>query len=212
MTRSSVRVLLATAFVCAVWGSFGLLPAAHAEEGPQSTNQTSSSGGGSSDASYYGGVAVEGAMVDGSLGMLVGLRGGLIANKQLSVGVAGMMSVLGPELGLTGYRNRRVLTFGWAGPEVEAKVYRVETIDVSVRTLFAAGGLGHNGTYKGDAYSGTGLFFLFQPGVQASMDLSRYARLVAGLSYRLTAGVAVGGLSSSNMNGFGFNVGVIAPL
>jgi hypothetical protein len=146
--------------------------------------------------SGYGGVYTRYSKIGEADGCLVGGRGGLIINDNFVLGLGGM--------GLTHPTDREKLSgsdytgllnsvgFGYGGFLAEYYFNPKDLIVFSAGTLIGGGGLSfyddREQDDEGDHSEGDN-FFVVEPEVNIFVNVTRFCRIGAGVSYRYVAGI-----------------------
>lgn len=140
----------------------------------------------------FGAPVLKVTAIDGQTSLFVGGRGGWVINKTFVLGGGGYGLVTHtPIAGL----SRTSLQLGYGGGELEYILASDEAIHASFMMLIGAGGAqmhldsvnsGMNNWERGNLASTT--FFVFEPQVNVEVNLTRWFRIGAGVSYRYTNG------------------------
>lgn len=144
---------------------------------------------------------------------------GMIFNKRFSLGAAFFASVneFTPEMEMD---DRLYLDLRYGGLRAEYMLNPDKLVHFSFPLTIGGGEASMD--YKGafdleDDLWGEDYFFFVEPGVQAEVNLIKYARLFAGVSYRFTSGLdyeyrnpanELVKLQSSDINGLALNLGI----
>jgi hypothetical protein len=153
---------------------------------------------------------------------LGGLSGGMIINHNYTIGLTGR-----------GWTNRDGMYYpnvtdtagaylegGYGGLLLEYTLFPKSTIHVTFPVMIGGGGASYvtdkeypdwddndNCEYNNQVLD-TDLFFVIEPGVRAEVNILKFMRLNAGVSYRYTAGLDMINTSGTLMNNFTVNVGL----
>jgi hypothetical protein len=146
---------------------------------------------------------------------LAGLGFGLIIDHTFTIGVAGFGIA---DCGKLSYNNflgydKVYLEGGYGGLLLEYTLFPRNTIHVSFPVVIGAGGLDYSidkksydwedGDWDTDRESiDSDAFFVIEPGVKAELNVFKWMRLGAGISYRYTPDLNLHGTSSSLINSF----------
>jgi len=140
----------------------------------------------------FGAPVLKVTAIDGQTALFVGGRGGWVINRTFVIGGGGYGLVTHtPIAGLNGTS----LQVGYGGGELEYILTSDEAIHASFMMLIGAGGAhmgvdslngGMNGWGRGHLASTT--FFVLEPQVNVEINLTRWFRIGAGVSYRYTNG------------------------
>jgi hypothetical protein len=156
---------------------------------------------------------------DGADAFLGGLSGGIIISHSFSLGLAGYGIMNSQSLSYSGINDTAdvYLYGGYGGLKIEFRLNPLKMVHVAFPLLIGGGGAaystwGHDDwyhnmnpedmdyTYAWDSY------FVIEPGVVLGINLLRFMRLDAGVSYRYAPGLELPRTSSSLLNGFGANI------
>ncbi|WP_297088573.1 hypothetical protein [uncultured Draconibacterium sp.] len=162
----------------------------------------------------YGAFSVGYTQIDGRDAMVAGARGAFIFDHSFAIGLAGYGFV--NDLEHYDYRpnpeERFFLAGGYGGLFFEPIVGGTKPVHVSFPILVGMGGISlieHNRwdwdwnyTHEYD----TDLFFVFEPGVELEVNLTRFFRIAAFGSYRLTSDIKLYDTGADVLRGF--NVGM----
>ncbi len=143
----------------------------------------------------FGAPVLKVTAIDGQTSLFVGGRGGWVINKTFVIGGGGYGLVTHtPVSGLPSTS----LQVGYGGGELEYIFASDEAIHASLMMLIGAGGAqmhadslggGMNNWERGNLASTT--FFVFEPQVNVELNLTRWFRIGAGVSYRYTNGASM---------------------
>ena len=150
----------------------------------------------------FGGPALKIGSVAGSTGIWLGGRGGWIINLDpehtisLGGGGYGLVSdhrVPGDDelFALNGY--------GGFILEYTHKSYRIAHFTVT--TLIGGGGLMLRDSDFENVHDDMDNYFVFEPGVNAEVNVTNFFRVSAGATYRITSGISRFGFSDSDFSG-----------
>lgn len=130
--------------------------------------------------------------IAGEGAVLVGLRGGIIINRSFVLGLAGYG--LASDVGVTWYDNRH-LDFGYGGLFLEYVNRPHKLVHVSVHSLLGGGGL----KYRHDRYDDA--VFVFEPGLDVTLNITKHIRMGIGGSYRMVHDVDLDRLINNDISG-----------
>lgn len=143
----------------------------------------------------FGAPVLKVTAINGQTSLFVGGRGGWVINKTFVIGGGGYGLVTHtPVSSLTSTS----LQVGYGGGELEYILASDEAIHASFMMLIGAGGAqmhadsldgGMNNWERGNLASTT--FFVFEPQVNVELNLTRWFRIGAGVSYRYTNGASM---------------------
>jgi len=156
---------------------------------------------------------------DGADVFLGGMSGGIIIDHSFSIGLAGYGIMNSQNLRYSGINDTAdvYLYGGYGGLKLEFRLNPLKMFHVAFPLLIGGGGAaystwGHNEWYNNmdpEDYDYTyawDSYFVIEPGVMLGINLLRFMRLDAGVSYRYAQGLQLPRTSSSLLNGFGANI------
>ena len=165
----------------------------------------------------FGGPVVKYVQINGKPGVLVGGRGGWIINHSFVIGGGGYglandIKANGSDLQdlliVTNFNT--FINFGYGGLELEYIIQSDKLLHFSIYTLLGAGAVSYrfeyfnNTIYNRDQEiqeSPKDAFFIFEPAVNAEVNVVSFMRINAGISYRFIAGADLGDLRNSDLAG-----------
>lgn len=160
--------------------------------------------------------------LNGKLGVLTGMEGGVLLNHKLMLGAAGygLTNNIESANPLTPRDRREYLQFWYAGLMAEYTHNSDKLIHWSVGGLLGGGGVGRregrwrdgwfDDDHDGDGwYDGSG-FFVAEPFASVEVNVTRWLRINAGGSYRFVAGSDTPGIKDSDLSGPSFKFGIKA--
>ncbi|MFM1932259.1 MAG: hypothetical protein RL226_1562 [Bacteroidota bacterium] len=154
-------------------------------------------------------------------GMMLGGELAMTFGHSFNIGVHGYglvneaRSVNTDEFG-----NDLYYTIGYGGLTLEPVFFSKRAVHFSVPVLIGAGGVGESRyplmdpdyiDQELDGFDGfyrTDFFFYVEPGVNAEVNLMKFVRLYAGVSYRLAYDIDLPQTSDANMSSLGVNLGL----
>lgn len=151
----------------------------------------------------FGGPVLKIGSFNGEAAVLVGGRGGWIINHSFIIGGGGYGLVNDVKAKVPGPFGERYLNFGYGGLELEYISQPDRLINFSFQALIGAGGLGwrdedvHVGTRNSDSDT----FFIVEPGINATLNVTPYLRISGGVSYRYISGVQSPASSNADLSG-----------
>ena len=168
----------------------------------------------------FGGPRIKYSSVGNSQGVFVGGRGGWIINHQFVIGGGGYglattIDAPSEAYDLPRFKDANIidgleLAFGYGGLELEYIHAWERLIHLSVSALIGGGGVDYTEDNSEDTSqdtNGTGdSLFVFEPSVHAEINVTKWMRLNAGVSYLLVKGVDLAGLSDSDLSGGGISM------
>ncbi|WP_372651100.1 hypothetical protein [Draconibacterium sp.] len=163
----------------------------------------------------YGAFTIGYTQIDGRDAMVAGARGAFIFDHSFAIGVAGYGFV--NDLEYHNYQanpeDRFFLAGGYGGVFFEPIVGGTKPVHVSFPIVVGMGGISlvEQTNWDRDYYHDyqeydTDLFFVFEPGVELEFNLTRFFRMAAYGSYRLTSDIELYETNPDVLRGF--NVGM----
>jgi hypothetical protein len=150
----------------------------------------------------FGGPVVKFGSVNGEAGIIVGGRGGWIINHTFILGGGGYGLANNIKAKVPGPFGERYLNFGYGGVELEYIAQSDKLLHFSVMTLIGAGGLGwRDETMRPGSNSEGDGFFILEPAAQVNLNVTKYFRISAGVSYRYVSGVDSPAATDANLSG-----------
>lgn len=155
---------------------------------------------------YGGPVMKVGAVMDGT-GLFTGGRGAWVINfdrmHALHIGGGGYgLTTEHLVEGVTIEDEPRYLAFGYGGLELGYVNNTNRLLHLSAQTLIGAGGATYRERgFTWDRPESTSAAFVLEPGLNAELNLTRFARLNAGISYRWVSGIDLDSLHDSDVSG-----------
>jgi hypothetical protein len=166
----------------------------------------------------FGGPEVRYTRIADQDGLMLGARGGIIVNRSLVLSGAayGMVTEIdsptpSDPLALFAATDIR---FGYGGFQLEYIVKPDAVAHVSLSALVGGGATQQvidrpgRGVRDDDEIGETDGFFVFEPGVNLEVNMTRWLHLAGGVSYRAVNGVERPYLSNSDLSGISATVGV----
>ena len=160
----------------------------------------------------YGGPVVRFSEFNNKFAVLVGGYGGWLINHSFLLGGGGyglVNNIIASPAAQLYYGATSDLRtqFGYGGLFLEYTGDPNALIHYSVSTLIGGGSVNYgywnsfSQSYY-DALSRTSTVFVFEPGVGAELNITRFFRLNSGVSYRLVRGSDLPGITDSDMSNF----------
>ncbi len=149
------------------------------------------------ESGFYGGPVFRMGAVNQNLAAFVGYRGGWVINRTVSVGGGGY--VLVSDVYISGTR----LKMGYGGLELEYKLNPDDLFHFTLRSLIGFGGVELPGV-------GSESFFAFEPGAGVELNVAKFFKIGAGVSYRLAAGAdRVPGVTNETLSGLNGEIALL---
>jgi hypothetical protein len=157
--------------------------------------------------------------IDGRDAFLGGMSGGVILDHSFSVGLAGYGIMNSSSLKYSGINDTAdvYLYGGYGGLKLEYRLIPNKIINIAFPLLIGGGGVAYSTwgmddwnnydhhdnydyTYAWDSY------FVIEPGVVVGLNLLKFMRLDAGVSYRYAPGIELPKTNSNILNSFNANI------
>ncbi len=163
---------------------------------------------GRSSHGFYAAAVTKYTSIDDEFGVMVGGRLGWIINHTFSLGIAGYGWANGDDWDSwcgDDYYNDDLL-MGYGGLYLEGIIGSNNVIHMTAGVLIGAGGVGddmywddweHHGHNNGDG----DVFFVVEPEINLELNVTRWFRMGAGVSYRFISGVEHPTLSNDDLSG-----------
>lgn len=155
----------------------------------------------------FGGPVVKFSQIHDAFAVMVGGRGGWIINKTITLGGGGYG--LSNPVYLTGQENYRV-HMGYGGFEIGFNMASDDLIHLSFHTLIGGGGFAvlekHYEDWD-DEHGVDDAFFVVEPNLAVTLNVTSNFRIEAGGSYRYINGVNDAELKNSDFEGFSAHIG-----
>jgi hypothetical protein len=150
----------------------------------------------------FGGPVVKFGSINGSSGILVGGRGGWIINHAYILGGGGYGLANNVKAKTLGPNDERYLNFGYGGLELEYVSDSDRLIHYSFMTLIGAGGVGwRDDNIRTGSNGDDASFFILEPAANVTLNVSKFFRISAGVSYRYITGTESAAASNADLSG-----------
>ncbi len=138
----------------------------------------------------YGGPVVKLSGVNNGIGLFMGGRGGWIINHSFIIGGGGY--------GLANdiFVSSKKLDFGYGGLELGYVFLSDSLVHFTLHSLIGFGGV----SFQDDPASSDEVFVL-EPEATVVLNITRFFRIAAGVSYRFVTGVTAAGVSDVSLSG-----------
>lgn len=156
---------------------------------------------------------------DGRDAFLGGLSGGIIINHSFSIGLAGYGIMTSQNLRYSGINDTAdvYLYGGYGGLKLEYRLNPNKLINIAFPLLIGGGGASYSTWGPNDWYHSNyhenydhsyiwDSYFVIEPGVVIGINLLKFMRLDAGVSYRYTSGIELPETNSNLFNGFNASI------
>ncbi len=132
--------------------------------------------------------------------LLSGMSGGIIINHSFSLGLAGYGIMNSHNLKYSRINDTADLYLygGYGGLKLEYRINPLKPVNIAFPLLIGGGGLMystfrmhdmHGNNYWNDSEYAWDSFFVIEPGVVIGLNILRFMRLDAGISYRFASGI-----------------------
>ena len=169
------------------------------------------SGNGEVEHGGYGAVRIGYTQIDGLSALTSGVRGVWIINHKFALGggASGFINDLSPNNG----SNEYFIGGGYGGFVFEPILFPNKAFHVTFPILIGGGMSATMRRYHGDNYHDDNIYdyggyFVFEPAVELEMNMVKFFRMAAGVSYRLTSNPGISypyrEISSTAFNYFNF--------
>lgn len=148
----------------------------------------------------YGGPFFKLGQINGQTGLFVGGQGGWIINHTFVIGGKGYGIASNVEVeGMEGLR----LNFNCGGLMLEYILSSDEVLHYSVEGMLGTGNVSYddNEDNLDENEFSNDSFFVFEPGVNAILNVTKNLRIGAGITFRYVSGVEYEGLDDSDLMG-----------
>lgn len=155
-------------------------------------------GSGEIKSSGYGGVEGKVTSIDGKTGYLLGGKGGWIINSNFSIGAGGYGLISRPEVShdIVSFPGKIYTDMGYGGLVLEYINNSDDMLHLTANVLIGAGGVVYNDkswsdmNYSNRNYSSTSsAFFVAEPSIMLDINVTKFMRIGAGVSYRWVSGL-----------------------
>lgn len=156
----------------------------------------------------FGGPVVKVTSVNGQTAWMAGGRGGWVVNHSLIIGGGGygITSEVNAANSALSDQAPLDLQFGYGGVEVEYRFRPLSLWHVGLYTLVGGGSANYvkdvGSVAESQEHVGqSDAVFVFEPGVNAELNLARWFHINAGVTYRVVSGVTDSALRNRDLSG-----------
>ncbi len=144
-----------------------------------------------------------------------GLKIAYVANQQFEVGFAGTVFYSEQEF-ITVGNIENDLIGGYGGLHLEPILFSKSKVNMSFPMLIGVGAVGYttddfhdfDDDFINDEYDDVDVIFVFEPGINALFNVSRYLQIEAGVKYRMSSKIKLATSPIDRLNGFSGGIGV----
>lgn len=148
----------------------------------------------------YGGPVIKYSYLDERFALLIGGRGAISFYDIFSIGAGGYGLVNEIPVPLSQSPYEQYLSFGYGGAILEFLIASHKVVHLSMHTLIGGGSIYYHDYYWRSW--GDDIFFVFEPGIDLELNVSRCFRFGIGGTYRFVNGVSVPEFTDQDMSGF----------
>lgn len=163
----------------------------------------------------FGGPVVQISQFKGVSALVVGGRGGWIINHSFILGGGGYGLTTNVKADVQSDGRDLYLNVNYGGLLLEYVFESDKLLHFSMHALLGGGGVNYTTHRMGDEYHNwendsepidLDAIFVAEPGIALNLNVTKFFRIGAGVSYRYVSGVALEGLTNDDLNGFGANL------
>lgn len=161
---------------------------------------------------FYVGLGGGYSQIDGQDAFTTTFRSAWIIDHSFAIGLAATGFSNDLYVGHSSETEFSSIQGGYAGLLLQPVIFPKFPVHISFPVLLGAGGAASVSTYYNepwDAYwemQDETFYFIVEPAAEIELNLIRWIRLSAGVSYRLTSPASLQGYSNDVLRGFGGNV------
>jgi hypothetical protein len=156
----------------------------------------------------YLGISMGYSLIDHKNAFTVGGRIGWVINHRLVMGIAGNGFINDVYYSDPETNSEKILSGGYGGLLLEPVIGSRLPIHVSFPIIIGAGGISYNKTYyegaePWDSYTyDEDAFAIVEPGVEIELNMLKFFRIAAGVSYRYTSEIRLVNTKNDVLDGF----------
>ena len=162
----------------------------------------------------YGAFTISYSNIGGQDALVTGGRGAFIFSHSLALGLGGYGFLNNLDYDSYHSHNDLSLTGGYGGLLIELIVAGKSPVHLSFPILIGGGGVSLVDMYNWDNWGNPyptyeydyDSFFVIEPGVELEMNVARFFRLAAAVSYRHTSEIQLYQTSSDALRGFNYGL------
>jgi len=165
----------------------------------------------------YLGIITHYGEIKGKDTFFTGLKIAYVANQQFEVGVSTVGFYSQQNLNGTLSNTNEDLIGGYVGLHLEPIFFSKSRVNLSFPLMIGGGAVGYidgdfyendDFDFDHDDFETSDVIFMFEPGVNALFNISRYVQLEAGVKYRFSSKVVLAPNAIDRINGFSAGIGV----
>ena len=165
----------------------------------------------------YLGIPMAYGEMDGKDTYFVGLKLAYVANRQLEVGIATVGFYSQQNLSGNISFDNEDLIGGYVGLHLEPILFGRRAVSLSFPQMIGAGAVGYvdGDTFENDDHDfdrddldTSDVIFVYEPGISALFNISRYVQLEASGKYRFSSKIQLEQRALDRINGFSVGMGV----
>jgi hypothetical protein len=158
-------------------------------------------------------------MIEEKNAYIGGISGGIIIDHNFSIGLAGSGIMTTNSLSFSGINDTAdvYLYGGWGGLKLEYRINPLKPVNVAFPLLIGGGGAAYSTWGPNDWYNSNqqdpfndayiwDSYFVIEPGVVIGINLLKFMRLDAGISYKYVSGLNLMKTDKTMLNGFNANI------
>ena len=150
----------------------------------------------------YGAILFKVGPINGSTGFFVGAQGGWIINHRFVIG--GMFNGLANKIEVEGMQNIK-LQVDYGGAILEYIFASDNLVHFNVQSMFGGGGVYYEVIDYQNPHNNINFspdsFFVWEPGANAIINVTKHFRIGIGATYRYVSGVEYEDLTNSDLRG-----------
>jgi hypothetical protein len=159
----------------------------------------------------YGSIQLESTLIGGKPAMMVGGYGGWLVNHKLLIGVGAyaLVTDIKAPASVQNPENSLYFQTGYAGILVEYIFNSSKSSHLSISNLIGVGvvNYGEKTQWVISTPSNGDSYFVLEPGIHWELNLTKFWRINAGVSYRYVSGVELAGINNQDLSTVSFRLG-----
>jgi hypothetical protein len=150
----------------------------------------------------FGGPVLKITTINGENAVMVGGRGGWIINHSLVLGGGGYGMVTDVKAKVSDSIHQYI-EMGYGGLELEYIASSNDLVHLSIGVLVGGGGIGYkyDNTDGYNSMHNKNAFFILEPALNANLNVTRFFRVAAGVSYRYVSGLKSAVSTNADLSG-----------